>query len=486
MTYTRHITVTVLAFALFFVLAGSTTGLRGQASNIGDEVNDNWIREILCEKLGMCSRDGSEDGEKEPPEQEQETADECGARAFCVDGSSCPQKPENCDVAAPVIGSSCNGDAGVCFACTKEQNGIFNLPPRPMRPAAPGQPGDLGSTPPSPPQTPPATPPSPVLPPPAAPPGPPSAIPQSMPPAASCPEGSVPFAQLTLGQSVCDKYAVEVSPRSGCYRAGAVCQSCMYCKATTGTTPFNCDKEEFCGMSGNFCKDSDGGVNKEVRGFVNPGTGHYGEKIDYCVSDFTLIFNNGKWTSETGIIAEMHCPLIDPGAGNPGYYEFINHLAMTRKDRCTHKNSRCIEGACVTDWEMPVKSCSDSDGSNIRSPGTVSIEGVSAFKDSCIWDSVEEWDCKDGNTLVHKLVKCPDDTLCRIGEGSCSTGTPPPSGRSAGTCGDRICAFEEQESCPDDCPKSSYCGDGICALWETCQPDCPASLFQPPAPRPGY
>jgi hypothetical protein len=303
-----------------------------------------------------------------------------------------------------------------------------------------------------------------------------------------CPAGSFPASQLATNSpcsksDLCNMNVVQVAP--GCYQCGAMCASCSYCKAT-GAKPWNCDNENYCGMSGNFCTDSDGlengGINYEKKGTVNPGTGHDGERADSCVSDLKLTVSQDRVAVEAAVITELSCPSPFAQPGSPAYADYINKKIQENTTRCPGANARCIDGACVSDWEMPVESCSDSDGLDPTkagevSIGTVKIAPIKAFKDVCLYGGsnyVEEWDCKNGNTLVHKILTCAEGSWCKTGQAACTPGLP--VSPRTGSCGDKVCAYEEKDTCPEDCTETSYCGDGICALWErrsTCPGDCP-------------
>lgn len=112
------------------------------------------------------------------------------------------------------------------------------------------------------------------------------------------------------------------------------------------------------------CKDTDGGKNESVKGYVTSDSGNY---TDYCV-----VFESVEEYYCDGVIAgkeTMPCP----------------------------EDYECHDGTCVVALPpIPEPDCSDSDGKDVYVKGSINASG-SVFEDSCVdMKKVKEYYCDQG------------------------------------------------------------------------------------------
>ena len=200
---------------------------------------------------------------------------------------------------------------------------------------------------------------------------------------------------------------------------------------TVATKDYYCPASQTCqdgacktAPSSAMCRDSDGGINPQIRGTVL----WQGRATDEPFSD--------TCNSDTQI-REFYC----------------NGDAVESVARNCGSNERCVrdtgkpEAACV-----PVTTCTDTDGTNIYNKGSVTW-GSQTVTDACATDSfVVENTCTNG-VKTSTQQPCPSGYTCN--SGACIQSTPPPSstppqGGGSGT------GFEGA-FCTDD----TYCQSGL-------------------------
>jgi hypothetical protein len=156
----------------------------------------------------------------------------------------------------------------------------------------------------------------------------------------------------------------------------------------------------------NSCVEDDG-LNYDVKGFAkgpDENTGVFAQYYDSCAT-----YNGDKGKEEGWYIAETHCSQ----SGSENYVH-------TQWTKC---KLGCYDGQCIP--ELNDMSCTDTDGSDIYTKGTVTgvndvvLGGLTSATDKCVGSTLKEYICSNNNGIGYPSTVALQEKFC---ENGCSNG----------------------------------------------------------------